>query len=780
MAFVVPLSSRISSTPTPKTSTTCTFRQCPLRTFASHPLGSYEQQRNARIQARIHVIVSQAHAREGSPSSRRDDSEQSSQDDVRKEILNSPVGDPTDSSGSSIGSGNGGRKDNSGNHGSHGNGDDDMGDGDDEEEKRQNQGDKVLIPTLSAWQSIVKALSSGMNQIKEIPAAFIAMGTAILTTYLNQSYQSTQGRQKAMQDERKEQEQRRQQKDKELRALFDTFSLPLITSAAVLSELLYHVGSGKTDEPWAEGESAEQSRLYICYCIGTVLGHTEMIRHEKPTLDFGRPSGDRIFGNILGRLRFILHSSVDELMLLYPYYSGDKLWTGSKNDHLQMGDYAQTTLGELMRSRRWVNVKRNREDIADKDDEHEDVGPSKAATSHMGNISSGGVGIGDSVLAFADFVELFRHNKEFRGWVQPVYKSVSNITESGDKAKSCLRLHLFQAVLMDLIDYLDPPLFKVIPAYHRKNRLIKSVSQAELYFKNIGQGIFRRQDEELSSKQAVDCFDVFVPQSGTCPFSQRVILGLEELQVQYRVTAVDLNSKPLWYLNLHPQAKYPLAIHKGMLLDDSRLIIRYAQRHGNTQRSLADSGPGADLRLLQFFPNVIKWLKGVDGQANDSRATIEPEQQGEGARSSIGKESPASVPHAVLETARPTASRYTLPPSKTLVVGEQEKILKSKLEAIDASLQNHASPFYGGSQPSDFDVLLIPMLYHLDIIHTHVKPIAWYPELKNIAVYRQSFNKLPSFKSSHYVNVSEERMIRSYREIAEGMSQPMPIRFSRF
>nr|AFK45329.1 unknown [Medicago truncatula] len=61
---------------------------------------------------------------------------------------------------------------------------------------------------------------------------------------------------------------------------------------------------------------------------------------------------------------------------------------------------------------------------------------------------------------------------------------------------------------------------------------------------------------------------------GDCPFSQRVLLTLEEKHLPYEPKLVDLRNKPEWFLEISPEGKVPVINFDGKWVADSDLITQ--------------------------------------------------------------------------------------------------------------------------------------------------------------------------------------------------------------
>ncbi|KAK6154140.1 hypothetical protein DH2020_013779 [Rehmannia glutinosa] len=61
---------------------------------------------------------------------------------------------------------------------------------------------------------------------------------------------------------------------------------------------------------------------------------------------------------------------------------------------------------------------------------------------------------------------------------------------------------------------------------------------------------------------------------GDCPFTQRVLLTLEEKHLPYDLKLVDLKNKPEWFLNISPEGKVPLIKLDEKWIPDSDVITQ--------------------------------------------------------------------------------------------------------------------------------------------------------------------------------------------------------------
>ncbi|XP_020210473.1 glutathione S-transferase DHAR2-like [Cajanus cajan] len=74
---------------------------------------------------------------------------------------------------------------------------------------------------------------------------------------------------------------------------------------------------------------------------------------------------------------------------------------------------------------------------------------------------------------------------------------------------------------------------------------------------------------EVAVKAAVGAPNIL----GDCPFSQRVLLTLEEKKVSYKLHLIDLSNKPEWFLGVNPEGKVPVVQFDGKWVADSDVIV---------------------------------------------------------------------------------------------------------------------------------------------------------------------------------------------------------------
>ncbi|KAJ7515749.1 hypothetical protein O6H91_22G026000 [Diphasiastrum complanatum] len=151
---------------------------------------------------------------------------------------------------------------------------------------------------------------------------------------------------------------------------------------------------------------------------------------------------------------------------------------------------------------------------------------------------------------------------------------------------------------------------------------------------------------------------------GDCPFSQRVLLTLEEKGIPYDAKLVDLNNKPAWFLEANPEGKVPVIKDDGKWVADSDVITALLEEK-YPEPTLVTSPDNASIGS-KIFPSFVKFLKSKDPSDGSEQALL------------------------------------------------------SELKALDEHLQKNG-PYVDGDRVSAVDLSLAPKLYHLEVALQHYK-----------------------------------------------------------
>ncbi|GJN36273.1 hypothetical protein PR202_gb25118 [Eleusine coracana subsp. coracana] len=183
---------------------------------------------------------------------------------------------------------------------------------------------------------------------------------------------------------------------------------------------------------------------------------------------------------------------------------------------------------------------------------------------------------------------------------------------------------------------------------------------------------------------------------GDCPFSQRVLLTLEEKKVSYQMKLIDVSNKPDWFLKINPEGKVPVFNGgDGKWIADSDVIVQVIEEKYPSPPLVT---PPEDASVgSKIFSTFVTFLKSKD--SNDG----------------------------------------------------SEQALLTELQALDDHLKAHG-PYINGQNVSAVDLSLAPKLYHLTVALDHFKGWKIPENLTSVHAYvkalfsRESFEKTKAAK----------------------------------
>ncbi|KAL0539298.1 hypothetical protein IC582_023501 [Cucumis melo] len=190
---------------------------------------------------------------------------------------------------------------------------------------------------------------------------------------------------------------------------------------------------------------------------------------------------------------------------------------------------------------------------------------------------------------------------------------------------------------------------------------------------------------EAAVKAAVGAPD----EIGDCPFSQRVLLTLEEKKVPYKLHLINLSDKPSWFLKVSPEGKVPVVKFDDKWVPDSDVIVGI----------LEEKYPEPSLVTPPQFSSV-----------------------GSKIFSAFGK---------FLKSKNPK--------------DHSEEDLLVELKALDEHLKAHDGPYVAGEKVTAVDLSLAPKLYHVDIALGHFKKWSIPKELASLIAYKELLFTRESF-----------------------------------
>jgi glutathione S-transferase len=175
-------------------------------------------------------------------------------------------------------------------------------------------------------------------------------------------------------------------------------------------------------------------------------------------------------------------------------------------------------------------------------------------------------------------------------------------------------------------------------------------------------------------------------QLGDCPFSQRVLLTLEEKGIPYEAKYIDTSNKPAWFLEANPEGKVPVIKDDGKWVADSDVITEILEQKF-PEPSLAGPAPPVGGKLFGAFVQFLVSKDPSDGK---------------------------------------------------------EQALLDELKAVDTYLKENG-PYLNGEKISAPDLALAPKLYHLKIALGHYKKWSIPAEFTSLNSYIDTLHSRESF-----------------------------------
>ncbi|XP_057524721.1 glutathione S-transferase DHAR2-like [Amaranthus tricolor] len=178
---------------------------------------------------------------------------------------------------------------------------------------------------------------------------------------------------------------------------------------------------------------------------------------------------------------------------------------------------------------------------------------------------------------------------------------------------------------------------------------------------------------------------------GDCPFSQRVLLTLEEKKVPYQLHLINVADKPKWFLEVNPEGKVPVIKWDDKWVADSDVIVVLIEEK-YPHPSLTPNPEFTSVGSM-IFTSFVAFLKSKD--SNDG----------------------------------------------------SEQALLAELKALDEHLKLHG-PYICGANISALDLSLAPKLYHLEVALGHFKGWSVPESLSLVRNYMKSLFARESFKKT--------------------------------
>lgn len=179
---------------------------------------------------------------------------------------------------------------------------------------------------------------------------------------------------------------------------------------------------------------------------------------------------------------------------------------------------------------------------------------------------------------------------------------------------------------------------------------------------------------------------------GDCPFSQRVLLTLEEKKLPYKIHLINVSDKPQWFLDISPEGKVPVIKLDGKWVVDSDVIVgiieeKYPEPSLKTPPDFTSVGS-------KIFGAFVTFLTSKDPNAGSDKALV------------------------------------------------------NELETLENHLKSHPGPFVAGEKLTGADLSLAPKLYHLEIALGHYKKWSVPESLTHVRSYANALFSRESFEKT--------------------------------
>jgi len=180
-------------------------------------------------------------------------------------------------------------------------------------------------------------------------------------------------------------------------------------------------------------------------------------------------------------------------------------------------------------------------------------------------------------------------------------------------------------------------------------------------------------------------------QLGDCPFSQRVLLTLEEKAIPYDAKYIDVSNKPQWFLEVNPAGKVPVIKDGEKYVADSDVITQLLEeKYPEPSLKTPEDKASVGAKIFSTFTAFLKSKDSSDGT---------------------------------------------------------EEALLTELKALDEHLKSN-KPFIAGEKVTGVDLALTPKLYHLTVSLPYYKKWTIPQEFTSLLSYIEAMFSRDSFKKT--------------------------------
>ncbi|KAL8533386.1 hypothetical protein ACS0TY_009682 [Phlomoides rotata] len=108
---------------------------------------------------------------------------------------------------------------------------------------------------------------------------------------------------------------------------------------------------------------------------------------------------------------------------------------------------------------------------------------------------------------------------------------------------------------------------------------------------------------------------------GDCPFSQRVLLTLEEKNAAYKMHLINVAAKPQWFLEVNPEGKVPVIKFDDKWISDSDVIVGIIEEKYPTPSLIYP--PEVSSVGSKIFPSFVKFLLSMDSSDGTEKSLLQ-------------------------------------------------------------------------------------------------------------------------------------------------------------
>ncbi len=213
-----------------------------------------------------------------------------------------------------------------------------------------------------------------------------------------------------------------------------------------------------------------------------------------------------------------------------------------------------------------------------------------------------------------------------------------------------------------------------------------------------------------------------------CPYVQRAIIVLEEKQIAYERTDIDLANKPDWFLKVSPLGKTPVLLVDGQAIFESAVICEYLEE--TTPRALHPQDPIVRARnrgWMEFASTTLNTIGGL----------------------------------------------YGAPDERTLAAKVADLEAKFAQVEMELSTFDRNGPFFSGQSFSLVDAAFAPVFRYFEVFDS-IEDLGVFNQTPKVRAWREALQQRPSVRGAvraDYTQLLYEFLLRRNSELSRRMIQ---------